>query len=125
VACIVVLSHDPAFLETTSAILETADGHDVQLFQSGSNSLQEILACKPEMLILDLADGEFDAWDRRKLRVMQALSTAPVILCTSDGDDADQRAARLERVGPVFTLRKPLQADDMLRTVMLADHAIR
>jgi CheY-like chemotaxis protein len=125
VACIVVLSHDPAFLETTSAILEATDGHEVQAFQTGSNSLQEILACKPEMLIIDLADGELDAWDRRKLRVMQALSTAPVILCAPDGDDAGQRAALLQRAGPVFTLSKPIQPDDMLRTVMLADHAIR
>jgi FixJ family two-component response regulator len=127
VACIVVVSHDSSFVESARGILEAADGHHVLSFDSTSSSVDDILGGKPEVLIVDLADGERDAgsWDGLKLRTVQAVATRPVILCTSDGDGVGQRAAAFQRPGPVFTLSKPLQAENVLHAVRQAAHALR
>jgi FixJ family two-component response regulator len=126
VARIVVLGREPADLQAVFAILEMAEGHDVLSFDSASSSLDDILGSKPDVLMVDVSDGEQEAgsWEPLKLQAMQAIAPAPVILCASDADSVGQHVAAFRR-GPVFTLDKPLQAADLLLVVRHAANALR
>ena len=125
-ARVAVVGHDPAFLQAASAILEFADGHDATSFDSGSSSLDEVLASRPDVLVVDLSESERDAdsGDDLKLRVMQAMAPAPVILCTSDADGVGQQLTAV-RHGPVFLVDKPVEAADLLLTLRHAANSLR
>jgi FixJ family two-component response regulator len=126
VARVALVGHDSADLQAVFAILEVADGHDAVSFDSGSSSLEDVLAARPDVLIVDVSDGERDAGsgDHLKLRAMQALATAPAILYTSDEDRVGQRMAAI-RKGPVFILQKPVQAAELLLTLRHAANSLR
>jgi FixJ family two-component response regulator len=125
-ARVAVVGHDPAFLQAASAILEYADGHDATPFDSGSSSLDDVLSSKPDVLVVDLSESERDAdsGDDLKLRVMQAMAAAPVILCTSDPDGIGRQVSAV-RHGPVFVVDKPVQAADLLLTLRHAANSLR
>jgi FixJ family two-component response regulator len=125
-ARVAVVGHDLAFLQAASAILEVADGHVARSFNSGSSSLDDVLASRPDVLIVDRSDGERDAdsGDDLKLRVMQAMATAPLILCTADDDSVAQQVSTV-RQGPVFTLEKPVQAAELLLVLRHAANSLR
>jgi FixJ family two-component response regulator len=124
-ARIALVGHDSAELQAAFAILEVADGHDTTSFDSDSSSLEEILASQPDILVVDVSDRERVAGsgDDLKVRAMQALATAPVILYTAH-DNIGQQIAGI-RNGPVFILEKPVQAADLLLIVRHAANSLR
>jgi FixJ family two-component response regulator len=125
-ARIALVGHDSAELQAAFAILEVADGHDAISFDSGSSSLDDILASKPDVLVVDFSDRARDAGsgDDLKLRTIQSLANAPLILYTSDDDGVARRLAAI-RQGPVFILEKPVQAADLLLILRHAAHSLR
>lgn len=114
-ARITVVNDYPAFLEMMHAMLGEA-GHEVTTFDGESTSFAEIRATRPELLIIDvMAKGEGSTgWDVIGLaRADDGLRRVPIVVCTADILQTDQRLAELQVTGDIHVLQKPFSSTEL------------
>ena len=84
---ILLVDDDPDFLEQNRMLLE-ANGYAVRTAASGRECLEDVEACRPDLIILDMVMGErtegFDV--SRELRNSEYTKGIPLVMITSVND---------------------------------------
>jgi CheY-like chemotaxis protein len=113
-----VVNDNPDFLEVMSAILEDDAGYDVSLHDGQTTSIAQLRETKPDLVIIDLLLGGASGWELVALaRADEELATVPIIVCSGDVAQLNERADELARVGDVHILRKPFGVDEVTALV--------
>jgi len=113
-----VVNDNPDFLELMSAILDEDAGYDVTLFDGEKTTVAEIVAARPELIIIDLVLGAASGWEIVTLsRAEPALADLPIVVCSADVTTLRERADELERIGNVHVLEKPFSIDEITEIV--------
>jgi CheY-like chemotaxis protein len=113
-----VVNDNPEFLELMSAILDEDAGYDVTLFDGEKTSIAEIVAARPDLVIVDLVLGGASGWEIVTLsRAEPTLADLPIIICSADVTELRARAGELERIGNVHILEKPFSLDQITDAV--------
>lgn len=113
-----VVNDNPEFLSLMSAILDDDAGYDVTLFDGEATSIAEIVAARPDLVIVDLVLGGASGWEIVTLsRAEPALAELPIIICSADVTALRERAGELERIGNVHILEKPFSIDEITDAV--------
>jgi DNA-binding response OmpR family regulator len=113
-----VVNDNPAFLELMSAILDEDAGYDVELFNGEKTSIAELVASRPDLVIVDLILGGTSGWEIVTLsRADPTLAEVPIIICSADVTALRDRAEELEQIGDVHILEKPFSIDEVTEVV--------
>ncbi|MGI8649507.1 MAG: response regulator [Rubrobacter sp.] len=113
---IMVADDDPAFLDTTTGVLEEA-GYGVVRAKDGQHALQEALSRKVDLIVLDVSMPQLGGVQAcHCLKAMPKTAKIPVILMTSKKDPQARTLAE-HMQGSVKILRKPLDPDELLSSV--------
>jgi DNA-binding NtrC family response regulator len=116
-ARITVVNDYPDFLDTMYGILDGVAGHSVAGFDGTETTLEQIVATRPELLIIDLRIAGYDTmrgWDILVLaRADEELRDVPIIVCSADVESLRAREAELAEIGNIYTLEKPFNVDDV------------
>ncbi len=113
-----VVNDNPDFLELMSAILDEDAGYDVTLFDGEKTSIAELVASRPELVIVDLVLGGVSGWEIVTLsRADETLAKLPIIICSADVTALRERSSELERIGNVHILEKPFSLDEITDAV--------
>jgi CheY-like chemotaxis protein len=110
-----VVKDDPDILETMADILDWLEGHDVAGFDGGETTVEQLIASRPELLIVDLrlAGDQENGWEMLKLaRSTPELRDVPLIVCSADVISLRDRSADLARLGNVHVLEMPFSIED-------------
>jgi len=112
---VLCVDDDEEVLTSVETLLGEA-GYEVTLAQSGRRALRIISITRPDLLLLDLAMPEMDAYEVcAKLQQSKDLSYLPVVLLTAAGDPTDK--ARAMALGAVDYLAKPVHGETLLEKV--------
>jgi DNA-binding response OmpR family regulator len=113
-----VVNDNPAFLELMSAILDEDAGYEVALFNGQKTSIAELVASRPDLVIVDLILGGTSGWEIVTLsRADPSLAEVPIVICSADVTALRDRAEELERIGDVHILEKPFSIDEVTEVV--------
>ena len=113
-----VVNDNAAFLELMSAILDEDAGYEVTLFDGEKTSIAELVASRPELVIVDLILGGTSGWEIVTLsRADPTLAEVPIVICSADVTALRDRAEELERIGDVHILEKPFSIDQVTEVV--------
>lgn len=113
-----VVNDNPEFLELMSAILDEDAGYDVTLFDGEKTTIAEIVASRPDLLIVDLVLGGASGWEIVALsRAQPELAELPILICSADVAALRERSDELERIGNVHILEKPFSLDEINEAV--------
>jgi CheY-like chemotaxis protein len=113
-----VVNDNPDFLELMSAILDEDAGYDVTLFDGAKASIAELVASRPDLVIVDLVLGGASGWEIVTLtRAEPQLADRPIVICSADVTALRERSGELERVGNVHILEKPFSLDEITEVV--------
>src|SRR5262245_9681223 len=119
---VVVIEDDPGSQKTLARVLR-AGGYEAAVYGSAEEYLASPPAASPLGLLLDVHLGGLSGLDLQR-RLKDDGSPAPVIIITAF-DDARSRA-QAEGLGCVAYLRKPCEAETILRLLRrLADDETR
>jgi DNA-binding NtrC family response regulator len=122
-ARITVVNDYPEFLETMYAILDGMEGHQVAAFEGDETTLDQLIASRPEVMIVDLrmAGAEMKGWDLLVLaRGCDELRDVPLIVCSADITTLRERAGDFAQLTNVYTLEKPFSIEDLTTVVRQA-----
>jgi len=108
---VVVIEDDPASQKTLARVLR-AGGYEAAVYSSAEEFLSSPPHSSPLGLLLDVHLGGMSGLDLQR-RLKDEGSTLPVIIITAF-DDARSRE-QAERLGCVAYLRKPCEAETILR----------
>lgn len=116
-ARITVINDSLAFLAVMDDLVG-AVGHEMAGFDAVSASLDEVVATRPDILIIDLRlEDERQAisgWELLALaRAHPDLRSVPVILCTADISELEGRSAELEQIANVHVRPLPFAVHEM------------
>jgi CheY-like chemotaxis protein len=111
---VLVVDDEPDVLEAIVLLLESC-GYALRTARNGVEGLASLRDARPCLILLDLMMPVMDGWEFRKAQLADdALADVPVVVVTGAGVAA-QRGGPL---GPTAGfLRKPFEADDLLRLV--------
>jgi len=113
-----VVNDNAAFLELMSAILDEDAGYQVTLFNGETTSIAELVASRPDLVIVDLILGGTSGWEIVTLsRADPTLAEVPIVICSADVTALRDRAEELERIGDVHILEKPFSIDEVTEVV--------
>ena len=113
-----VVNDNPDFLELMSAILDDDEGYDVTLFDGEKTSIADLVASRPDLVIVDLILGGASGWEIVTLsRAEPKLADLPILICSADVTALRERSAELERIGNVHILEKPFSLDEITDAV--------
>jgi CheY-like chemotaxis protein len=113
-----VVNDNPDFLELMSAILDDDAGYDVTLFDGENTSIAELVASRPDLVIVDLVLGGASGWEIVTLtRAEPKLADLPIIICSADVTALRERSGELEHIGNVHILEKPFSLDQITDAV--------
>ena len=120
-ARVTVVNDSPEFLALMDDLLSSL-GHESVGFQAVEASIEDLVASRPDLLIVDLRIEEtpqqISGWELLVLaRSHPMLVNAPVILCTADVWELKKRSADLERIAGVHVQVKPFDVDRMTSLV--------
>lgn len=125
---IAVADHDPVLMRLLDQVLVEAGFKTVQL-SAGTNACEELKKRRPDLIVLDtwLENREAGWVLIQALRLDKETREIPVLICSSDVDEYEKRAASLETHAHVGVLNKPFDIDVLVRRVrqMLAGEVIR
>jgi DNA-binding NtrC family response regulator len=116
-----VINDSSDFLELMRDLLSTL-GHEMTGFMAVKASIEEVVASKPELLIVDLrlqdrpqeiSGGELIILARSHRHLMQI----PVILCTADVWELKKRAQNLEQIASVHVRTMPFDVGEMCELI--------
>jgi CheY-like chemotaxis protein len=116
-ARVTVIDDSSEFLNLMRDLLTLLD-HEMTGFMAVEASIEEVVASKPELLIVDLRlqdrPQEISGWELIILaRSHRHLTKVPVILCTADVWELKKRARDLEQIAGVHVRTKPFDVDEM------------
>jgi phosphoribosyl 1,2-cyclic phosphodiesterase len=104
-----IIDDDPIMLQLLAHLLTEA-GHKVTSSQSSADALGEVLALRPDFVLVDIMMPELDGLEFcRRLRTHAELTATKVIVVTAKSYDFDRRQA--SAVGADGYITKPLGAD--------------
>ena len=115
---IAIANHDPVLVRLLSVVLTTA-GFEWMALPADSLAFDEIKKRRPGLIILDTWLETRDAgWTLfQQLRLDQMTREIPVLICSSDLEEYEKRAASLEKHGNVGVLNKPFDIDVLVKRV--------
>ena len=112
VARFLIVDDEPAVTVTYARMLE-AEGHAVQVMESGRGGWASVEADPPDALVLDIRMPDLDGLEfLRRLRQDPRLAHIPVGIVTGDYFLRDETLAELEHLGATLWY-KPLGYDDV------------
>jgi twitching motility two-component system response regulator PilH len=113
-----VVNDNPEFLEVMSAILADESGYEVTLHAGETTSIAELRDAQPDLVIVDLLLGAASGWEIAALvRADDRIGSIPMIICSADIGQLDEKRDELERIGNIHLLRKPFGIEDVTRLV--------
>jgi DNA-binding NtrC family response regulator len=116
-ARVTVINDSSQFLDLMRELLAEL-GHDMVGLEAVKTSIEEIVASRPELLVVDLRledkRQEVSGWELVILaRSHRQLLGVPIILCTADLWELTKRADDLEQIANVHVRTMPFTLDDM------------
>jgi DNA-binding response OmpR family regulator len=116
IARITVFDDYPDFLDLMRDMLGDQAGHDVTCFDGSGTTLEDIAASEPDLLIVDLRLARQDMSGDDLLTQARAdwrLIAKPILVCSSDVRQLEERRAEFRSLGKVWVLPKPFAADEL------------
>lgn len=116
---VLVVDDDPDIRETLGELIE-AEGFSVATAPDGRAALETIRAgVRPSFIVLDLMMPTMNGWDvLRAIRADRSLADVPVAVISASG-------ARTLPPGATYFLRKPIDLDDFLEILRVAQTRVR
>ena len=115
---ITVLNDNAEFLELMSAILNDDAGYEVATYSEATTSVDDLVASRPDLVIVDLLLGGASGWEIVALsRADERLTDVPIVVCSADVASLRDRSGELERIGNVHVLVKPFGIDELTELV--------
>jgi CheY-like chemotaxis protein len=111
---ITVVNDTPEFLELMNEILGREAGFDVSALHGEQVTIDEIAETEPDLLLVDLrlGGGNPTGWDIVLMaRVDDRLREIPVIVCSADLQQLQQREEEMSAMADVHVLAKPFNLD--------------
>ncbi len=111
---IVAINDDTIFLELLRDLL-SEEGYDAHLCKEGAEAYQRVRGLDPDGIILDVRmESPETGWKVLELLKLDPRLTAkPVIVCSADQAQLQDRASYLKSKG-CYVLPKPFDLDDLL-----------
>ncbi|MDQ2828937.1 MAG: response regulator [Chloroflexota bacterium] len=111
---IVVINDDTTFLTLLRDLL-TEEGYDTHLCKEGTTSYPRVRELDPDAIILDIRmEHPDEGWQMLEiLKLDPVLTTKPIIICSADIPQLQERSAFLQSKG-CQTLPKPFDLDDLM-----------
>lgn len=113
---VAVVDDDPRIRESFESLIESA-GMKARAFSRAQDFLHGDLLAEASCLVTDVRMPGMDGLDLQR-RVRLERPELPVILITAHYDDKIEQCAFTQ--GAAFFVRKPLDADELLRAIKLA-----
>ena len=115
---IAIANHDPVLVRLLSVVLTTA-GFEWMALPASSLAYDEINRRRPDLVILDTwLETREAGWTLfQELRLDEVTREIPVLICSSDLEEYERRAASLEKHGNVTVLNKPFDIDVLVKRV--------
>jgi len=109
---ILTVDDEPRFIRLIEANLKSA-GYDVETALDGKEAIEQVVAKKPNLVLLDVMMPEMDGFE--VLDRIREFSNIPVIMLTAKGEEAD-RVEGLNRGADDYIV-KPFSATELLARV--------
>lgn len=118
-ARIAIVDDDAQFLDLMEDLLTVGEGYAVFSSSDWLHSVAFIKAARPDLIILDLllGRGQHGRAVLDMLRADPLTAQVPVILCSAAAPALLDQARGFRTKGPVETLAKPFDLDELLRTI--------
>jgi DNA-binding NtrC family response regulator len=116
VARITVVDDYPEFLEMMTSLLDEFAGHDVTGLECSEATAEDLLATRPDLLIIDLrsADGMWAGTDAVSIDRSQAvLGQVPMIVCSGDLLALQAWGEQFREGDRMYPLAKPFSMDQL------------
>jgi DNA-binding response OmpR family regulator len=113
-----IANHDPVLIRLLDQVLTEAGFQTIQLPQ-GARAYDEIKKARPDLIILDTwLESREAGWILfQVLRLDRETREIPVLICSSDLEEFEKRAAALEEHSHVGVLNKPFDIDVLIKHV--------
>ena len=119
---LMVVDDDPDVLVILRVALERIGGFDVQCHDDPVEALEQIDACKPQLLILDVMMPGLDGPTLlRELR--RRGNTVPTVFLTAKGDQAQEHLRLTDALAVMAKPFQPSQLANQLREIWAASQA--
>lgn len=119
-ARITVINDNRDFLDAMQAILEEIGPHEVAVIDGDHAVVADIVATRPDLLVVDLrlGEGTLKGWDLAMLvRADDGLREVPMVVCSGDIKTLRERQDEFLSVGRIHTLEKPFTIGDVERVL--------
>jgi FixJ family two-component response regulator len=113
---VAVVDDDPRIRESLESLIESA-GFEARVFPLAEDFLSGELLAEMDCLITDVRMPKMDGLELQR-RVRLKRPELPVIFITAHHEDRIEQCAFAQ--GAVFFVRKPFDADELMRAVRLA-----
>jgi twitching motility two-component system response regulator PilG len=112
---ILVVEDEESLLKLESILL-SSKGYNVTGVMDGKSALEEVMARRPDLVILDIMLPEIDGFEVcRRIRENPATSTIPVVMLTAKKNSQD--VARGTEVGANAYLTKPFKSAKVIEVI--------
>jgi DNA-binding response OmpR family regulator len=111
-----VVNDSPEFLEMMGDWLESERYHASLIDGDEVSSIEPIRSTRPNLLIVDLRlrGAELSGWEiLQAIRADAELGRLPVIICTADIVQVQDRAEEIANVPGIEVLQKPFRIDEL------------
>jgi PAS domain S-box-containing protein len=111
-SCRVLVVDDNVDQADSVALLLRASGHDVRVAYSGPTALEAALACRPDIVLMDIGLPEMDGYEvARRLRQQASLKDTVMVAMTGYGQESDRQ--RSHEAGFDHHLVKPVSLQEL------------
>lgn len=112
---ILVVEDEESLLKLESILL-SSKGYNVTGVMDGKSALEEVMAHRPDLVILDIMLPEIDGFEVcRRIKENPATSTIPVVMLTAKKNSQD--VARGTEVGADAYLTKPFKSAKVIEVI--------
>jgi CheY-like chemotaxis protein len=110
-----MVDDDVIHLEMVEHVLQNE--FDISTAKSGKEALGLFYqGLVPKLILLDLIMPDMDGWDTyKRIKAISNLHNTPIAFFTASNDPQDVKHAK--EMGSVDYIRKPFDADDLLRRI--------
>lgn len=112
---ILVVEDEESLLKLESILL-SSKGYNVTGVMDGVSALEEVIANKPDLVLLDIMLPEIDGFEVcRRIKENQETSSIPVVMLTAKKNSQD--VARGNEVGAAAYLTKPFKSAKVIEVI--------